>query len=133
MLIQNLRMDESCLGKRSNKCNQCDFASSRADVLRRHLTTHSEEKSNKCNQCDFASSQAGYLRRHSKTHSREKLNKCNQCDKASSDASFHFCVKLTDLKKHNNDNATNLIMYPSEHAIHLVGKKLCKYTCGCYA
>ena len=66
--------------KKSNKCNQCDFASSRADVLRTHLKTHSGEigeKSNKCNLCDYASSQASSLMRHLKTHTGEKSNKCN--------------------------------------------------------
>ena len=32
-------------------------------------------KSNKCKQCDYASSQAGNLRRHLKKHSGEKSNK----------------------------------------------------------
>ena len=45
---------------------------------------HSEEKSNKCKQCDYASSQAGNLRTHLKSHSGEKANKCNLCDFASS-------------------------------------------------
>ena len=40
----------------------------------------SGEKSNKCNQCDYASSWAGNLRTHLKMHSGEKPNKCNQCD-----------------------------------------------------
>ena len=40
-----------------------------AGTLRRHRHGHNEEKSNKCNQCDYASSQAGTLRRHLKTHS----------------------------------------------------------------
>ena len=35
------------------KCNLCDFASSRANNLRAHLKTHTGEKSNKCNQCDY--------------------------------------------------------------------------------
>ena len=79
-------------------------ASSRADTLRTHLKMHSGEKSNKCNQCDYASSQAGHLRSHLKTHSDyassrtgnlkthlkthsgEKSNKCNQCDFRSSEA-----------------------------------------------
>ena len=30
--------------KSQNKCNQCDYASSRADILRRHLKTHNGEK-----------------------------------------------------------------------------------------
>ena len=55
-----------------NKCNQCNYASSRAGRLRTHLKTHSGEKSNKCNQCDYATSLAGNLRRHMKRHSGEK-------------------------------------------------------------
>ena len=62
-------------GENSNKCNQCDFASSEAGHLRTHLKTHNGEKSNKCKQCDYASSQADNLRRHLKTHSGEKSNK----------------------------------------------------------
>ena len=79
-------------GEKSNKCNPCDYATSRADVLRTHLNTHTGEKSNKCNQCDYAFSQASNLRTHLKTHSAEKPNKCNQYDYASSDAG--------DLRKH---------------------------------
>ena len=62
---------------KSNKCNQCDYASSQAGNLRQHLKTHSGEKSNKCNQCDYASSEAGHLKRHLKTHSGGS-KKCNQ-------------------------------------------------------
>ena len=62
--------------EKSNKCNLCDYASSRAGHLRRHLKTHGGEKTNKCNMCDYASSQAGHLRRHLKMHSGESLKKC---------------------------------------------------------
>ena len=65
---------------KSNKCNQCDYASSQAGHLRRHLKKHSGEKPNKCNQCDYASAHASAMRTHLKTRSGEKLNKCNQCD-----------------------------------------------------
>ena len=41
---------------KSIKCNQCEFASSQEGDLRRHLKTHSGEKSNKCSQCNYASS-----------------------------------------------------------------------------
>ena len=65
------------------KSNKCD--SSRADLLRTHLKTHSGEKLNKCNQCEYVSSVRKSLRRHFKIHSGENPNKCNQCDFASSD------------------------------------------------
>ena len=50
-----------------NKCNQCDYASSQATHLRRHLKTHSGEKSNKCNQCDYATSYASAMKTHLKS------------------------------------------------------------------
>ena len=55
--------------EKPNKCNQCDYASSQAGDLRKHLKTHNGEKSNKCNQCDYVTSLAGDLRIHLKTHS----------------------------------------------------------------
>ena len=57
---------------KSNKCNQCDYASSRAYHLRTHLKTHSGEKPNKCNQCDYACSDPTSLSRHMKRHSVER-------------------------------------------------------------
>ena len=45
------------------------------DVEVRIADTKNKEKPHKCNQCDYASSQASSLRRHLKTHSWEKSNK----------------------------------------------------------
>ena len=89
---------------KSNKCNQCEYASSHAGHLRTHLKTHSGEKPNKCNQCDFASVEAGHLRTHLKTHSGEKLNKCNQCNYASSEAGN----LRRHLKTHSGENPTSV-------------------------
>ena len=60
--------------EKSNKCSQCDYASSYASALKTHMKTHTGEKSNKCNQCDYASSQAGNLRTQMKKHTGEKSN-----------------------------------------------------------
>ena len=67
-------------GYKSNKCNQCDFASSQAGNLRTHLKMHSGEKPLKCICCYQASYRANNLRVHLTLHSGEKSNKCNRCD-----------------------------------------------------
>ena len=97
--------------RKVKKCNQCDFASSRAGNLRTHLKTHSWEKPNKYNQCDYASSQASNLRTHLKTHSGEKSNKCNQCDFASALA----CYLRTHLKTQSQTNVRRAsVLQPSQ-------------------
>ena len=46
-----------------------------ANVKKLKKRTGNVTKSNKCNQCDYASSREGHLRRHLKMHSGEKSNK----------------------------------------------------------
>ena len=55
-----------------------DFDLKGANLKIPKKTTDNVIKSNKCNQCDYASYHAGHLRTHLKTHSGEKSNKCNQ-------------------------------------------------------
>ena len=75
--------------EKSNKCNQCDYISSQAGNLKRHMQTHYGEKFNKCNQCNFASSRTDILRRHLKIHIGEKSHKCNQGEYKSSHLKIH--------------------------------------------
>ena len=99
-----------------NKCNQCDYASSRVGHLRRHLKTHSGEKSNKCNQCNYATAYVSALKKHLKTHGGEKTNKCNLSDFASSYAS----VLKTHLKMYSGEKSNkcnSVIMHPQMQAI----------------
>ena len=70
VIVKNMKV-------KSNQCNLCDYASSLAGNLRKHMKKHTGEKSNKCNLCHYASSRAGDLRRHMKMHTGEKSNKCN--------------------------------------------------------
>ena len=42
------------------------------------MKIHNRESSNKCDQCDYASSQADLLTEHSKTHTEGKSNEENQ-------------------------------------------------------
>ena len=102
--------------EKSNKCNQCAYASYHAGDLRKHLKIHTGEKTNKCNQCDYASSYASALKTHLKRHNGEKSNKCNLCDYASSRAgNLKAHLKLT--LQTNHTNATNAIMHPLGQAI----------------
>ena len=72
-----VQMKETDNTEKPNKCHQCDYSSSHAGDLRKHLKIHSGEKSNKCNQCDFAASREDNFRRHLKAHSR--INLVGQC------------------------------------------------------
>ena len=93
-------MEKKENGTKSNKCNQCDFASTDARNLKTHMKIHNGEKSNKCSQCDYASIHAGHLRKHLKIHTGEKSNNCNQCDFASHEAhlsKFTLEKRLTNL------------------------------------
>ena len=49
-----------------------DFVLKNANVKIPKKTTYNENKSNKCNQCDYASSRADHLRTHLNTHRGEK-------------------------------------------------------------
>ena len=55
-----------------SKVSVRDPMGTKTDTFRKHLQGHNEEKSNKCNQCDYASSQAGHLRMYLKIHTGEK-------------------------------------------------------------
>ena len=93
-------------------------ASFHPSSLRTHLKTHSGEKSDKCHQCDFASSRAGHLRIHLKTHSGEKSNKCNQCNFATAYASIlRTHLKYTVPK--SQTNATSVILYHHVQTVYL--------------
>ena len=63
-----------------------EFSGSGSNVEGRLRNTNNGGNQIKSNKCNYASSYAGDLRRHLKTHSGEKPNKCNQCDYASSQA-----------------------------------------------
>ena len=71
MKIQNRR--------KSNKCGQCNFTTSKTANLNNHMKMHSGRKSNKCGQCKFAIAQAARLGTHIRVQSREKPNKCHHC------------------------------------------------------
>ena len=97
-------------GEKEDKCNQCHFASVRADNLRRQL------KKNPMNAtiCNFASIQAGDLSKHLKTPSGEIFFKCNQCYYASVQAGN----LRTHLKTHSGEYSTNA----SNATLHLFGQ-----------
>ena len=62
---------------KSNKCNQCDYASSNRDQLRNNLKAHNGERLNKCNQCNFVFSQTStFENRLWKTKHRKNCECC---------------------------------------------------------
>ena len=61
---RKLEDDENAQWKRLNLCNQCNYMSPLIHVHWGHFKAHIREKTNKCNQCQFASHQGRNLRRH---------------------------------------------------------------------
>ena len=57
--------------------NDKDSSINQVNMKDAMIMTNNKGKSNKCNQCEYASSQAGDLSRHLKMHSGEKSNKYN--------------------------------------------------------
>ena len=96
--------------------------------MRGHLKTHSGEKSNKCGQCDSASSEADSLGAHLETHRGGKSNKCNQCHYASfqaGDLNKHFKGTV----KKSKENSTNATMHPlNKHLRTHSGEMSSKYS-----
>ena len=64
-----------------NKVDGMVVDMNRAEVLRKHMMTHTEEKPHKCTICNKSFNQAGNLRRHMLFHTGEKPHKCKRCNK----------------------------------------------------
>ena len=108
-------------GEKSNKCNECNYASSQAGDLRKHLEKHSGEKSNKCNECKLALYWASNLGTHLKTNIREKFRRSLGSSKKSvrkrpqnfdTLQDHHFASSQaghlrTHLKTHSGENSKN--------------------------
>ena len=76
----------------SKKCDQCDYSTTFATTLKRHIRTHRGQKLHKCDLCGHLFHQAGNLKRHMLIHNGEKPHKCHYCN--------YSCSETGDLKKH---------------------------------
>ena len=100
-------------GEKPYKCNQCNYASSRAD----HLTTNEKTQLRKIELvCNYFSSQVCSLRTHLKIHIGKKSNNCNQCDN-SSFLEENLRKHLKTFRGEMLKNAPTLTIYPLGHVI----------------
>ncbi|XP_049632995.1 transcriptional repressor CTCFL [Suncus etruscus] len=68
--------------KRTFQCKLCDFTTSRASSLTRHMKTHTDEKTQACHLCPKTFRTISLLRNHINTHTGTKPYKCGDCDMA---------------------------------------------------
>ena len=87
-------------GQKLNKCELCGHLFHQTGNLKRHMLIHNGEKPHKCRHCNYSCSETGDLKKHMRTHSGEKPYKCDQCDYASATASHLRRHKKT----HKNPN-----------------------------
>ena len=101
-------------GEKLNKCDHCNYSSSRADHLRMHMKIHSGERLNACSQqCEFSSSRADKLTRHLRTHNKVM----NQCDfKSHEPSNLKAHLMIHSGKKPHKCNDCD---YSSSIAVHL--------------
>ena len=95
-------------GERAHKCNICNYESTQAASVRRHIDSiHNkikpkrEYKRIQCLKCDYGATSASKLKEHNMIHTGEKPHKCNQCGFAS--------LRERDLRRHM---VTHFILYP---------------------
>ena len=79
-------------GEKAFNCAQCDYSTSQASKLRRHMRSHSGEKAFSCIQCIYSCSQISNLKTHMLTHSGEEPFQCDQCN--------FSCNRASSLKEH---------------------------------
>ena len=66
-------------GEKPYKCTQCDYASTQAGALNRHIKTHSLLKPNQCKWCDYSTIQWSNLAQQLLIHTGEKPHLCKEC------------------------------------------------------
>ena len=66
-------------GEKPYKCTQCDYASTQAGALNRHIKTHSLLKPNQCKWCDYSTIQWSNLAQHLLIHTGEKPHLNKEC------------------------------------------------------
>ncbi|XP_006000984.1 zinc finger protein 678 isoform X2 [Latimeria chalumnae] len=72
------------------KCNMCDSAFHRPNLLSRHKKMHLNIKCHKCKMCDYSTTEPSYLKVHMQSHDNERPYKCSVCDSAFRRSS-HLC------------------------------------------
>ncbi|KAI5097411.1 transcription factor E4F1, partial [Silurus meridionalis] len=60
-------------------CHICEKTFKSANILRTHLTIHTDKKDFKCELCETAFRTKGSLIRHNRRHTDERPYQCNQC------------------------------------------------------
>ncbi|KAK9503317.1 hypothetical protein O3M35_011916 [Rhynocoris fuscipes] len=89
----NLKRHMIChSGEKPYACSVCDFKTSLSSALKVHMLIHSSEKSFACEYCDYRTCRSFDLTRHLKKHTGVRSFSCDLCD--------YKAIHLTNLKKH---------------------------------
>ena len=70
-------------GEKPFSCKECNYSSTTASYLKKHMLIHSGETLFSCTQCNYSCTTAANLKQHLQTHSGEKPFICTQCNYSS--------------------------------------------------
>ena len=89
-------------GKKSLKCDVCDYSCSQKGTMKTHVSmVHEEKKPFKCDNCDYSCSLKSQLTRHvAAIHEGKKRFKCDICHyRFSEKVSMLLCLFILNLPR----------------------------------
>ena len=111
-------------GEKPYKCTQCDYASTQAGALNRHIKTHSLLKPNQCKWCDYSTIQWSNLAQHLLIHTGEKPHLCKECGNSFREAG-HLKTHLRVNTGEDPYKCTKCDYNTSENqSCHIIGEKV---------
>ena len=76
-----MRCHQSIEHTKDLDCYFCDYSASTTTALKKHESTHTQEKKFQCRFCDHTAKESSYIKIHERVHTNVRPYKCKDCGK----------------------------------------------------